>query len=179
MVCTGLLGFFTFQGRLKSKSSTNNERWFLWSAPKSHQTEILGHVTYTPSPGSVHHLANHFVLGSGLVKGCVSLSETCVTGSFRKFVTGKGLAAEVRPFLLLGQGEVRGGCESGAGPSCQVLHPSGEAGALSGEHVMGPWLLLLGLTMLCLCCSKIKALLHVSGNNVFSVWLYFYSDIQI
>lgn len=40
-----------------------------------------------------------------MVKGCVSLSETCITGGFQKIVTGKGPAAEVGPFLLLGQGE--------------------------------------------------------------------------
>lgn len=101
-------------------------------------TEILGHVTYTSSPCSVHPLASNFVLGGVLVRGCVSLSDTCITGGFQKIFTGKGSAAEVGPFLLPGQGEVRGGCQSGAGPSCQVPQPSGETGALSGEHVMGP-----------------------------------------
>lgn len=137
-------------------------------------TEIPGHVRYTPSPGSVHSLASHFVRGGGLVKGCNFRSETCVTGGFRSCFCSWSWT-----FPSAGTGRSNRRCQSGAGPSCQEPHRSGEAETLSGEHVIGPWLLLLGLTVLCLCCSKIKALLRVSGNKVFSVWLYFYSDIQI
>lgn len=126
----------TFQGRPKTKCSTNNERQVPWSAPRSRQTQKCGSTLHTFfPPGSVHLL----LLGGGLVNGCVSLRETGITGGFCKICTGKGPAAEAGPFLLLGEGEVKGAAKGEPVPPARCCSPWGSWGsqwvALNGSLV--------------------------------------------
>lgn len=107
--------------------------------------------------------ASNFFLSGGLLKGCISLSETHVSEGLQKIFKGKGPAAAVGPFFLQGQSLVRGSCQSRSDPCCQELHPLGGKLELS----VGPWLLFMDLAMLCLRCRKSKHLIHVSGTMYF------------
>lgn len=173
MVC---LGSLTIQGRLKTKLVPTMEDGFFVctrlhpNPTRSRNREALLHTHL----GQIQDIrANFFFLSGGLLKGCISLSVTHVTEGFQKIFKDKGPAAEIGPFFLQGQSLVRGSCQSRSDPCCQELHPLGGKLELS----LDLWLLFMDLAILCLCCRKSKH--SCFRNNVFWVWLYFYSDIQI
>lgn len=118
--------------------------------------------------------ARHGTIRTG--KGLLFCSESGVTGGLLKVSTQRGHAAGAGA-LLLGTGRHERRVPEEQGPAAGRRRPGG-IGAFGREQIMGPCLLLQGLMMHCLCCSKNKALL-VSGSKVFSVCLYFYADIQI
>lgn len=170
MVC---LGSLTIQGRLKTKLVPTMEDGFFVCTQIPPEAETARHCY-------IHILARFktsvqifFFLSGGLLKGCISLSVTHVTEGFQKIFKDKGPAAEIGPFFLQGQSLVRGSCQSRSDPCCQELHPLGGKLELS----LDLWLLFMDLAILCLCCRKSKH--SCFRNNVFWVWLYFYSDIQI
>lgn len=96
--------------------------------------------------------AGHKTIRTG--KGLLFCSERRVTGGLLKVSTRRGPVAGAGA-LLLGTGRGERLVPEEQGPAAGHRCPGG-FGSLGREHVTGPCLLLQGLVMHCLCCSKNK-----------------------